>query len=100
MDAANILRIYTGLTVRGPTVRFLRAESWAPEVGPSGRNPPTGIYPSIVGRIYPITVYKFNGHVFPKCWQLLSNMNIYYIHIKNVCYGTLRPKGAHSPFDV
>ena len=64
-------------------------------VGPWGRNPPTDIYPPIVGRIYPIPVYKFNGHVFPKCWQLISNMNI-----KKVCYGTLRPKGAHSPFDV
>ena len=46
-------------------------------VGPWGRNLPTDIYPPIVGRIYPIPVYKFNGHVFPKCWQLLSNMNIY-----------------------
>ena len=43
-------------------------------VGPWGRNPPTdNIYPPIVGRIYPI---PSNWHVFPKCWQLVSNMNI------------------------
>ena len=29
-------------------------------VGPRGKNPPTGINPPIVGRIYPNTVYKFN----------------------------------------
>ena len=88
-----------GQTVRGPIVHPKKngqlgpgaqqsgAQLSAPKkwtigprtVGPWARNPPTDIYPPIVGRIYPIPVYKFNGHVFPKCWQLLSNE---YIHTK------------------
>ena len=58
-------------------------------VGPWGRNPPTDIYPPIVGRIYPIPVYDINWHVFTKN-----------IKIKKIRYGTLRPNGEHSPFDV
>ena len=77
-----------GPTVRGPTVRFLKADSWAQlstfsrwtigprTVGSWGRNPPTDIYPPIVGRIYPIPVCKFNWYVFPECWQLIFNMNM------------------------
>ena len=59
-------------------------------VGPWGRNPPTDIYPPIVGRIYPIPVYEFNWHVFPKCWQLISNTNIKIknIYIKEPCAQT------------
>ena len=59
----------------GPGAQLSAPKKWT--VGPRGRNPPTAIYPPIVGRIYPIPVYKFNGNVFPKCWQHLSNMNIY-----------------------
>ena len=32
--------------------------------------------------------------------MLVAYIQYEYIHIKNVCYGTLRPKGEHSPFDV
>ena len=30
-------------------------------------HPPIDIYLPIVGRIYPITMYKFNLHIFPDC---------------------------------
>ena len=39
-------------------------------------HPPIDIYPPIVGRIYPIPIYKFNLHIFPNCWQNISNTNI------------------------
>ena len=32
--------------------------------------------PPIVGRIYPIPIYKFNLHIFSNCWQNISNTNI------------------------
>ena len=41
------------------------------------RHPPTVIYPPIVGRIYPIQIYIFSWHIFPNCWQCISNINVY-----------------------
>ena len=38
-------------------------------------HPLIDIYPPIVGRIYPIPIYKFNKHVFPNCWQNITNTN-------------------------
>ena len=38
--------------------------------------PPIDICPPIVGRIYPITKYKFNKHIFPNCWQNRYNNNV------------------------
>ena len=68
----------------GPGAQLSGAQlstSWRWTIGPWtvgswGRNPPTDIYPPIVGRIYPISICKFNWYVFPKCWQLISNMNM------------------------
>ena len=56
-------------------------------VRPRGRNPPNDIYPPIVGRIYPITAYRFNWNVFSKCWRHISNTNIPLS--KNILYQTL-----------
>ena len=47
----------------GPGAQLSTFSGWTigpRSVGPWGRNPPTNIYPPIVGRIYPILVYKFN----------------------------------------
>ena len=58
------------------------------------RNPPTYIYPQIVGMLYPMQIYIFknvhsltlclkgtqkpsNLHSSPKCWHDISNINIY-----------------------
>ena len=69
---ANYWRIYVS-----PRTQLSTFSGWTigpRTVGPWGRNPPTdNIYSPIVGRIYPI---PSNWHVFPKCWQLISNMNI------------------------
>ena len=68
----------------GPAAQLSGAQLstfWRRTVGPRtvrtrGGNPSNGIYPPIVGRIYPIPVCKFNWYVFPECWQLIFNMNM------------------------
>ena len=41
-------------------------------------HPPNDIYPPIVGRIYPIPIYKNSTDIyFPNCWQNISNTNEY-----------------------
>ena len=67
-------------------------DSWAPDNWAPGQKPSNlqYIYPPIVGRIYLIPVYKFNWHVFPKCWQLISNINM---KIKKSMLVNPAPKG-------
>ena len=50
---------------------FLKKEAYSATL-----HPPIDIYPPIVGRIYSILIYKFNLHIFPNCWQNISNTNI------------------------
>ena len=41
-------------------------------------HPPNDLYPPIVGRIYPIPIYKNSTDIyFPNCWQNISNTNEY-----------------------
>ena len=45
----------------------------------------------IIGRIYQIQIYIFKWHIFPNCWQCISNINVYHSQSP-----TTRPKGAHT----
>ena len=60
--------------------------------------PPTDIYPPIVSSICPKPIHKFNWHIFPNCWQYISNIqiNIQMYILENANSPNLRPKAAQT----
>ena len=94
-----------GPTFRGPTVRPQKVDSWAPDSWAPGPNCPGPNWPPWKsgllgpGQLGHVAMYKINWHLFPKCWQHISNTNIY---ITKCTFPYPAPQRAHRkpPTDI